>query len=153
MTNTNEDKKEIINELTVSEDFNLGLSGEQVFPEAAISNKKPSETEWFRIYGSTRKDIEKVYCVKVMVDGKEEQFILGGNQEFKQRVANDFKKVQICWAAYYITSQGRMGIWAPSVKEFLSISNNFLNSFLIILIPFYFEKFPSLTFPSINNGG
>ena len=91
MTNTNEDKKEIINELTVSEDFNLGLSGDRVFTEAAISNKRPSETEWFRIYGSTRKDIEKVYCVKVMVDGKEEQFILEKSR-FKQRVANDFKK-------------------------------------------------------------
>ena len=128
MTSTSNKNEKIIDELTISEDFNLGLSGEQVFPEAAISNKKPSETEWFRIYGSTRKDIEKVYCVKVMVDGKEEQFILGGNQEFKQRVANDFKNVQICWAAYYITSQGRMGIWAPSVKEFLSISNKWTDT-------------------------
>ena len=65
MTSTSNKNEKIIDELTISEDFNLGLSGEQVFPEAAISNKKPSETEWFRIYGSTRKDIEKVYCVKV----------------------------------------------------------------------------------------
>ena len=35
----------------------------------------------------------------------------------------------------------------------LSISKKFLNSFLIIQIPFYFEKFPSLTLPSINVGG
>ena len=128
MTNTNEDKKEIINELTVSEDFNLGLSGDRVFTEAAISNKRPSETEWFRVFGSSRNDIKFVYCVAIRIGDKEEQFLIGGNSEFKQRVANDFKKIKKCWAAYYITSQGRMGIWAPSVKEFLSISNKWTDT-------------------------
>ena len=67
MTNTNENKKEIINELTVSEDFNLGLSGDRVFTEAAISNKRPSETEWFRVFGSSRNDIKFVYCVAIRI--------------------------------------------------------------------------------------
>ena len=128
MTNTNEDKKEIINELTVSEDFNLGLSGDRVFTEAAISNKRPSETEWFRVFGSSRNDIKFVYCVAIRIGDKEEQFLIGGNSEFKQRVANDFKKIKKCWAAYYITSQGRMGIWAPSVKASLSISNKWTDT-------------------------
>ena len=128
MTNTNEDKKEIINELTVSEDFNLGLSGDRVFTEAAISNKRPSETEWFRVFGSSRNDIKFVYCVAIRIGDKEEQFLIGGNSEFKQRVANDFKKIKKCWAAYYITSQGRMGIWAPSVKASLSMSNKWTDT-------------------------
>ena len=128
MTNTNEDKKEIINELTVSEDFNLGLSGDRVFTEAAISTKRPSETEWFRVFGSSRNDIKFVYCVAIRIGDKEEQFLIGGNSEFKQRVANDFKKIKKCWAAYYITSQGRMGIWAPSVKASLSMSNKWTDT-------------------------
>ena len=93
MTSTSNKNEKIIDELTISEDFNLGLSGEQVFPEAAISNKKPSETEWFRIYGSTRKDIEKVYCVKVMVDDNwENNLFLAAIKSLRRRVANDFKK-------------------------------------------------------------
>ena len=59
MTSTSNKNEKIIDELTISEDFNLGLSGEQVFPEAAISNKKPSETEWFRIYGTQERILKK----------------------------------------------------------------------------------------------
>ena len=123
MTSTSNKNEKIIDELTISEDFNLGLSGDRVFTEAAISNKRPSETEWFRVFGSSRNDIKFVYCVAIRIGDKEEQFLIGGNSEFKQRVANDFKKIKKCWAAYYITSQGRMGIWAPSVKASLSMLN------------------------------
>ena len=90
MTNTNEDKKEIINELTVSEDFNLGLSGDRVFKKLLFQQKRPSETEWFRVFGSSRNDIKICYCVAIRIGDKEEQFLIGGNSEFKQLSSKRF---------------------------------------------------------------
>ena len=65
MTSTSNKNEKIIDELTISEDFNLGLSGEQVFPEAAISNKKPSETEWLEYTAAQERILKKSIVLKL----------------------------------------------------------------------------------------
>ena len=56
--------KNLIDELTVSDDFNIGLTGEQIFSQHHISAKKPTETEWFRVYGSNIDELKKVFYAK-----------------------------------------------------------------------------------------
>ena len=61
----------IVDELTVSDDFNTGLTGVPVFTDGHISKYKPEQdTEWFRIYGSSLNDIKKGIVIKI-VTGKQ----------------------------------------------------------------------------------
>ena len=39
-----EKEKSLIDELTVSDDFNVGLTGQQIFSDSHISNQKPTQT-------------------------------------------------------------------------------------------------------------
>ena len=77
--------KNLIDELTVSDDFNIGLTGEQIFSQHHISAKKPTETEWFRVYGSNIEELKKGVLCKVKVGIKDEDFIIGGDNKFKKR--------------------------------------------------------------------
>mgnify|MGYP007000286138 len=44
----------IVDELTVSDDFNTGLTGVPVFTDGHIAKYKPEQdTEWFRVFGSS----------------------------------------------------------------------------------------------------
>ena len=86
--------KNLIDELTVSDDFNIGLTGEQIFSQHHISAKKPTETEWFRVYGASVDELKKGVLCKVKVGIKDEDFIIGGDNKFKKRVEHDFKKVR-----------------------------------------------------------
>ena len=56
--------KNLIDELTVSDDFNIGLTGEQIFSQHHISAKKPTETEWFRYMAATLMSLKKVFYAK-----------------------------------------------------------------------------------------
>lgn len=85
-------KESLIDQLTVSDDFNIGLTGDQVYSEHHISPQKPTQTEWFRVYGTSLNDIKKGVLCKVKVGFKDEDFIIGGDKEFKQRVQHDMKK-------------------------------------------------------------
>ena len=87
-------KESLIDQLTVSDDFNIGLTGDQVYSEHHISPQKPTQTEWFRVYGTSLNDIKKGVLCKVKVGFKDEDFIIGGDKEFKQRVQHDMKKVR-----------------------------------------------------------
>ena len=81
MSNQTETKN-LIDELTVSDDFNIGLTGEQIFSQHHISAKKPTETEWFRVYGSNIDELKKGVLCKVKVGFKDEDFIIGGDNKF-----------------------------------------------------------------------
>ena len=60
----------LIDQLTVSDDFNIGLTGDQIFSEHHISPQKPTQTEWFRVYGTSLNDIKKAFFVKSKSDLK-----------------------------------------------------------------------------------
>ena len=114
----------IVDELTVSDDFNTGLTGVPVFTDGHISKYKPEQdTEWFRIYGSSLNDIKKGIIIRIKIGRKNEDFILGGDINFKERVKHDFRKFRKCYLAFYETSQGRMGIW-PITEPYGRLTSN-----------------------------
>ena len=83
----------IVDELTVSDDFNTGLTGVPVFTDGHIAKYKPEQdTEWFRVFGSSLNEIKKGVIVRIKVGRKNEDFILGGDLNFKERVKHDFRK-------------------------------------------------------------
>ena len=125
--------KNLIDELTVSDDFNIGLTGEQIFSQHHISAKKPTETEWFRVYGSNIEELKKGVLCKVKVGIKDEDFIIGGDNKFKKRVEHDFKKVRKVLLAYYVTSQGLMGIWPVTIPVGRLLSNKWIDTALQVL--------------------
>ena len=79
----------LIDQLTVSDDFNIGLTGDQIYSDTHISPVKPTQTEWFRVYGNSLNDIKKGVLCKVKVGFKDEDFIIGGDAQFKARVQHD----------------------------------------------------------------
>ena len=121
-------KESLIDQLTVSDDFNIGLTGDQVYSEHHISPQKPTQTEWFRVYGTSLNDIKKGVLCKVKVGFKDEDFIIGGDKEFKQRVQHDMKKVRKVYLAYYETSNGRMGIWPITVAAGRMMTNKWIDT-------------------------
>jgi len=126
-------KESLIDQLTVSDDFNIGLTGDQVYSEHHISPQKPTQTEWFRVYGTSLNDIKKGVLCKVKVGFKDEDFIIGGDKEFKQRVQHDMKKVRKVYLAYYETSNGRMGIWPVTEPVGRMMSNKWIDTALQII--------------------
>ncbi len=123
----------LIDQLTVSDDFNIGLTGDQIFSEHHISPQKPTQTEWFRVYGTSLNDIKKGVLCKVKVGFKDEDFIIGGDAAFKQRVQHDMKKVRKVFLAYYETSNGRMGIWPVTEPVGRMMSNKWIDTALQII--------------------
>jgi len=118
----------LIDQLTVSDDFNIGLTGDQLFTDTHISPVKPTQTEWFRVYGNSINDIKKGVLCKVKVGFKDEDFIIGGDAAFKQRVQHDMKKVRKVYLAYYETSNGRMGIWPITVAAGRMMTNKWIDT-------------------------
>ena len=118
----------LIDQLTVSDDFNIGLTGDQIYSDTHISPVKPTQTEWFRVYGNSLNDIKKGVLCKVKVGFKDEDFIIGGDAQFKARVQHDMKKVRKAYLAYYVTSNGRMGIWPITVAAGRMMSNKWIDT-------------------------
>ena len=127
------EKENLIDQLTVSDDFNIGLTGDQLFTDTHISPVKPTQTEWFRVYGTSLNDIKKGVLCKVKVGFKDEDFIIGGDAAFKQRVQHDMKKVRKVFLAYYETSNGRMGIWPVTEPVGRMMSNKWIDTALQII--------------------
>jgi hypothetical protein len=123
----------LIDQLTVSDDFNIGLTGDQIYSDTHISPVKPTQTEWFRVYGNSLNDIKKGVLCKVKVGFKDEDFIIGGDAQFKARVQHDMKKVRKVYLAYYETSNGRMGIWPVTEPVGRMMSNKWIDTALQII--------------------
>ena len=56
----------LIDQLTVSDDFNIGLTGDQIYSDTHISPVKPTQTEWFRVYGNSLNDI-KIFIINLPI--------------------------------------------------------------------------------------
>ena len=59
---------------------------------------------------------------------KDEDFIIGGDAQFKARVQQEKKKVRKVYLAYYETSNGRMGIWPITVAAGRMMSNKWIDT-------------------------
>ena len=84
--------KNLIDELTVSDDFNIGLTGEQIFSQHHISAKKPTETEWFRVYGSNIEELKKGVLVRLKLGSKMKILLLVAIINLKKELSTILKK-------------------------------------------------------------
>jgi hypothetical protein len=101
----------------VSADFNTGLTGSKIYTSAHISNQKPSETEWFKVFQQTWEATQDGILVKIRVGVRDVEYLVYGSEQFQARAKDDFKKVRKVHLVYYVTSQGRMGIWPISIPQ------------------------------------
>ena len=99
-----------------SEDFNNRAVEASVDKHAAAYKAaRPKETEWFRVFDPSGKgDVNSIRTfgvIEMPVKNIDVVFLIVGSQKFYDRVKADIGKVKLIKAAYYETSNGRVGIW------------------------------------------
>ena len=112
----------IVDELTVSDDYNTGLTEFLYSQTDILLNINPNKIRSGFVFWQLLNDIKRV-IIRIKVGKKNEDFILGGDNNFKERVKHDFRKFRKCYLAYYETSQGRMGIW-PITEPYGRLTSN-----------------------------
>ena len=73
---------------------------------------KPKEDDWFIVYGDKLEDLW--LCNKVILKGadkKSHDFLVYGEEEFQDKVREDFGGVKRFWPVLFKTIGGRYGIW------------------------------------------
>jgi hypothetical protein len=113
--NTTPDRKSLFSETRVSKDYKSTLTPGALIGSSQISRNKPTDQEWFQVYGDTMDDLEEMAVVKIPVGDREEDYIIRGSKDFKEDVKNTFKKVRMVNVAYYTTSTARLGLWLIAV--------------------------------------
>ena len=114
--NKKADKKvDYWDQVETSNDFNLGITGNKLVSAAHIEARKPGETEWFKVYGSSKADLTKGLIVKLKVDVIDQDFLVVGPNAFKTEILDGFKKGRLVYLAYYSTSSGRLGVWPVAI--------------------------------------
>ena len=108
-------KADFWDQVETSTDFNLGITGNKLVSAAHIESRKPGETDWFKVYGSSKKDLTKGLIVKLKVDVIDQDFIVIGPVDFKAQILDGFKKGKLVYLAYYETSSGRLGVWPVAI--------------------------------------
>ena len=98
-------------------DFNKGLTGKKLISPGHLKAEKPGETDWFRVYGSSKEDLTKGLIVKVKVDIIDQDFLVIGPNDFKQQIVDGFKKAKAVYLAYFVTSSGKQGVWPVTIPE------------------------------------
>ena len=135
INNNTENKKDPWDQVETSQDFNTGITGQKLATSAHIEAKKPGETDWFRVFGQSEKDLQKGLIVKVKVDNIEQDYLVIGPPEFKTMIVDGFKKARLVYLAHYATSSGRNGIWpvtVPSVNDKGNINSYVASAFEIL---------------------
>jgi len=110
-------KNSLFGETRVSKDFKTTLTPGKLKSGSQISREKPTDQEWFQVYGNSMDDLEEMAIVKIPVGLKEEDYIIRGTKKFQDDAKNSFKKVRMCRVAFYVTSNGRPGLWMISVPS------------------------------------
>ena len=109
------EKKSLFSETRTSKDFNTLLTPGIITSSAQISREKPTDEEWFQVWGNTIEDLEEMAVVKIPIGVRGEDYILRGTHQFKEDAKNSFKKVRSVRVAYYVTTNGRPGLWLVSI--------------------------------------
>ena len=112
---TTPEKKSLFSETRISKDYNSLLTPGVITSSSQISREKPTDQEWFQVWGNSMDDLEELAVVKIPVGIKGEDYILRGTEQFKEDVKNSFKKVRMVRVAYYTTSTARLGLWLVSL--------------------------------------
>ena len=107
---TTPEKNSLFGETRVSKDFKTTLTPGALKSGSQISRGKPTDQEWFQVYGKTMDDLEEMAIVTVPVGIKVEDYIIRGTKKFQEDAKNTFKKVRMCRVAFYVTSNGRHGL-------------------------------------------
>jgi len=110
-------KKSLFDETRVSKNFKTTLTPGTLKSSAQISRTKPTDQEWFQVWGNSMDDLEQMAIVKIPVGLKEEDYIIKGNDQFLEQAKNSFKKVRMCTVVFYTTSNRRPGLWLVSVPN------------------------------------
>ena len=111
------EKNSLFGETRVSKDFKTTLTPGTLKSGAQISREKPTDQEWFQVYGNTMDDLEEMAIVKIPVGQREEDYIIRGTEKFQDDAKNSFKKVRMCTVAFYTTSNSRPGLWMVSIPS------------------------------------
>ena len=114
---TTPEKNSLFGETRVSKDFKTTLTPGALKSGSQISRGKPTDQEWFQVYGKTMDDLEEMAIVTVPVGIKVEDYIIRGTKKFQDDAKHSFKKVRMCRVAFYVTSNGRPGLWMISVPS------------------------------------
>ena len=114
---TTPEKNSLFGETRVSKDFKTTLTPGALKSGSQISRGKPTDQEWFQVYGKTMDDLEEMAIVTVPVGIKVEDYIIRGTKKFQEDAKNTFKKVRMCRVAFYVTSNGRHGLWLVGVPN------------------------------------
>ena len=112
---TTPEKKSLFSETRISKDYNSLLTPGVITTSSQISREKPTDQEWFQVWGNSMDDLEELAVVKIPVGNRGEDYILKGTEQFKEDVKNSFKKVRLVRIAYYTTSTARLGLWLVSL--------------------------------------
>jgi|TARA_B100001964_G_scaffold229154_1_gene281120 hypothetical protein len=110
-------KSSLFDETRVSKDFKTTLTPGKLKSSAQISREKPTDQEWFQVWGNSIDELEEMAIVKIPVGQREEDYIIRGTKKFKDDAKNSFKKVRMCRVAFYVTSNGRPGLWMVSIPS------------------------------------
>jgi len=115
--NKTEEKKKpsLFSETRISKNYKSTLTHGSIPSSSQISRDKPTDEEWFQVWGETMDDLEEMAIVKIMVGGKPTDYIIRGTEDFKEEVKNQFRKVRMVRMAYYVTSNQRLGLWPVSI--------------------------------------
>ena len=68
------EKNSLFGETRVSKDFKTTLTPGRLKSGAQISREKPTDQEWFQVYGNSMDDLEEMAIVKIPVGLKEEDY-------------------------------------------------------------------------------
>lgn len=121
MTTINDDKKEnktsYWDQVETASNFNKGLTGKKLISSNYIKAEKPSETDWFRVYGSSKDELTPGLIVELKVDIIDTKYLVIGPDDFKTQIVDGFKKAKSVYLAPYVTCTGRQGIWPVTVPE------------------------------------
>ena len=118
-----------------SEDFNNRAVEASVDKHAAAYKAaRPKETEWFRVFDPSGKgDVNSIRTfgvIEMPVKNIDVVFLIVGSQKFYDRVKADIGKVKLIKAAYYETSNGRVGIWPVTKIQRDKQGNGYYDGYL-----------------------
>jgi len=117
MKNTDKKKKYTWDDVKPSGEYKQTATGKKEYTSAHITNTRPDETEWFRIFGKDISEIKPGMLVKLKIEHEKLDHLVLGDEDFTTRVELDFKKFRKVHLAYYVTKAGRMGIWPISIQK------------------------------------
>ena len=128
MTINDKNNTDYWDQVQTSQSFNTGLTGNKLVSVAHVAAQKPGETDWFRVYGSKKEDLDTGLIVRVKVDIIDQDFLVIGPDDFKKEILDGFKKGRLVYLAYYVTSSNRIGVWPVTVPEADNYGN--INSYV-----------------------